>query len=95
MDEHCEDSSIPIKWLADSDVMIIHGKTSIDRQFRECVIMFGPSSKASKKTTRLEFLSYIIEDCGVTLAVQQSPKSTFGMASTTLVSQTLFCLLVY
>lgn len=87
MDQHCQPDKIPVNWLGDNDVMIIHGKTSDIGGIQECMIMFGPNSSATKKKIRVEFMSFYINDCGVELTVQQSPKSTFdGEAFPTLVS---------
>lgn len=85
MDQHCESRGIPMQWMEDKDVVIVHGKTSATKSFRECVVMFGPSSKATKKTTRIEFISYDNSDCGVSLAMQQSPKTMFGKDYSTVV----------
>lgn len=78
MDQHCQEDHVTIHWLTDDDVLIVHGKTHSSQNFKECVIMFGPDSMARKKTTHIEFLSYDINDCGVSLALQQSPGQIFG-----------------
>lgn len=72
----------------DNEMVIINAKSDADYDelYAECVIKFGPSSDSSKKCVELKIDSFYINDCGVYLAVQQSPTAFFNEHVTTLVS---------
>lgn len=87
----CHTSSVQnvkTRWLTDNEVVIINAKSDVDNDelFQECVIKFGPSSDSSKKCVELKIESFYINDCGVFLAVQQSPTAFFNDHVSTLVS---------
>ena len=74
----CKGHSILLQKIEDSDLIVMKGKTDRDNSpFRECTIKFSPSSKAKKRTTMMVFESYHIYDCGIYLAVQESPSEFF------------------
>lgn len=74
----CKGHSILLQKIEDSDLIVMKGKTDRDNSpFRECTIKFSPSSKAKKRTTMIVFESYHIYDCGIYLAVQESPSEFF------------------
>lgn len=74
----CKGRSIVLQKIEDNDLIIMKGKTDQDNMpFTECTIKFSPSSNAKKRTTVIKFESYHIYDCGIYLAVQQSPREFF------------------
>lgn len=78
--------NIKTRWLTDDETVLINAKGEADNDllFPECVIKFGPKSESKKKTVKLKVDSFYINDCGVYLAVQQSPTSFFNEHVSTL-----------
>ncbi|KAL4226292.1 hypothetical protein ACF0H5_014275 [Mactra antiquata] len=78
----CQKTNVVARWLQENDVVMVHAKTGDDgtskRFFNECVLKLGPKAESRKKTVKIKIESYYNGDCGVYLAVQQSPVSFFN-----------------
>lgn len=86
----CQTTNIVTRWLNADDVVIVHAKTGNEdghrRFFNECMLKLGPMSDSAKQTVKIKIESYYNGDCGVYLAVQQSPVSFFNEQVSTIVS---------
>ncbi|KAK3576668.1 hypothetical protein CHS0354_004955 [Potamilus streckersoni] len=77
----CASHATRTHWLKDEDTIVMsakrHGHFIEDTLFSQCAIISGPDSAAKKQYTEIMLDSFFIDDCGVTLKVEQSPSSFF------------------
>ncbi|KAH3881182.1 uncharacterized protein LOC127879959 [Dreissena polymorpha] len=83
----CDSKSIMMKWLSSDDVIIVHGKTNAEPKVSECILKFGPSSLATKKTLMVKLETYYNQHCMVFLSAQQSPTQFFEKEVSTLFNE--------
>ncbi|KAL8558197.1 hypothetical protein ACOMHN_036286 [Nucella lapillus] len=76
-------SSTPstIHWASKDKTIVVVGRGAHDRQFySDCSVVIGAAT-AQSSILQLRFQAFHIEDCGVTLAINQSHRSDFASGS--------------